>query len=31
MEIEPLPRVTFLPAQLTQLVIQNWTGDVIDY
>jgi len=31
MEIEPLPRVTFLPAQLTQLVIQNWTGDIIDY
>lgn len=31
MEIEPLPRVTFLPAQLTQLVIQNWSGDVIDY
>jgi hypothetical protein len=31
MEIEPLPRVTFLPAQLTQLVIENWTGDIIDY
>ncbi len=31
MEIEPLPRVTFLPKQLTELVIQNWTGDEIDY
>ena len=31
MDIEPLPKVTFLPAQLTELVIKNWTGDVIDY
>ena len=31
MQIEPLPKVTFLPAQLTQLVIENWTGDIIDY
>ena len=31
MEIEPLPKVTFLPAQLTELVIKNWTGDIIDY
>lgn len=31
MDIEPLPKVTFLPAQLTELVISNWTGDVIDF
>jgi hypothetical protein len=31
MEIEPLPKVTFLPAQLTQLVIESWSGDIIDY
>ena len=31
MDIEPLPKVTFLPAQLTELVIKNWTGDIIDY
>jgi hypothetical protein len=31
MEIEPLPKVTFLPAQLTELVIDNWSGDIIDY
>ena len=31
MEIEPLPKVTFLPAQLTNLVIESWTGDIIDY
>ena len=31
MELEPLPKVTFLPAQLTELVIKNWTGDIIDY
>jgi hypothetical protein len=31
MEIEPLPKVTFLPAQLTNLVIESWSGDIIDY
>ena len=31
MQIEPLPKVTFLPKQLTELVIENWTGDIIDY
>ena len=31
MDVEPLPKVTFLPAPLTELVIKNWTGDVIDY
>ena len=31
MDIEPLPKVTFLPAELTALVIKNWTGEVIDY
>lgn len=31
MELEPLPKVTFLPAQLTELVIRNWTGDIIDF
>ena len=31
MELEPLPKVTFLPAQLTELVIKNWTGDIIDF
>jgi len=31
MDIEPLPKVTFLPAQLTSLVIDGWTGDIIDY
>ncbi len=30
-ELEPLPKVTFLPAQLTELVIKNWTGDIIDF
>jgi hypothetical protein len=29
--MEPLPKVTFLPAQLTELVIKNWTGDIIDF
>jgi hypothetical protein len=31
MDMEPLPKVTFLPAQLTELVIKNWTGDIIDF
>ena len=31
MELEPLPKVTFLPAQLTELVIKNWSGDKIDF
>ena len=31
MQIEPLPKVTFLPVQLTELVIRNWTGETIDY
>ena len=31
MDVEPLPKVTFLPAQLTELVIKGWTGDIIDY
>lgn len=31
MELEPLPKVTFLPAQLTELVIKNWSGDIIDF
>ncbi len=31
MDLEPLPKVTFLPAQLTELVIKNWIGDIIDY
>jgi hypothetical protein len=31
MEIEPLPKVTFLPKQLTALVIESWSGDVIDF
>jgi len=31
MQIEPLPKVTFLPKQLTELVIKNWTGETIDY
>lgn len=31
MDVEPLPKVTFLPAPLTALVIKNWTGDIIDY
>jgi len=31
MDIEPLPKVTFLPAQLTELVIEEWSGDIIDY
>lgn len=31
MDIEPLPKVTFLPAQLTELVIEDWSGDIIDY
>ena len=31
MDVEPLPKVTFLPAPLTELVIKNWTGDIIDY
>lgn len=31
MDVEPLPKVTFLPAQLTALVIKGWTGDIIDY
>lgn len=31
MELEPLPKVTFLPSQLTELVIKNWTGDIIDF
>ena len=31
MQIEPLPKVTFLPKQLTELVIKNWTGEEIDY
>ena len=29
--MEPLPKVTFLPAQLTELVIKNCTGDIIDF
>ena len=31
MEMEPLPKVTILPAQLTELVIKNWRGDIIDF
>ena len=31
MQIEPLPKVTFLPVQLTELVIKNWTGETIDF
>ena len=31
MQIEPLPKVTFLPTELTELVIKNWTGETIDY
>ena len=31
MQIEPLPKVTFLPMQLTELVIKNWTGEITDY
>ena len=31
MQIEPLPKVTFLPLELTKLVIKNWTGETIDY
>lgn len=31
MDVEPLPKVTFLPEQLTMLVISNWTGETIDY
>lgn len=31
MDVEPLPKVTFLPEPLTKLVISNWTGDTIDY
>ena len=31
MELEPLPKVTFLHAQLTELVIKNWTGEIIDF
>ena len=31
MDIEPLPKVTFLPAQLTELVIKDWTGETVDY
>ena len=30
MQIEPLPKVTFLPMELTELVIKNWTGETID-
>jgi len=30
-ELAACPKVTFLPAQLTELVIKNWTGDIIDY
>lgn len=31
MELETLPEVTYLPIQLSQLVIKKWTGDIIDY
>ena len=30
-QIEPLPKVTFLPKQLTELVIKNWTGEIRDF
>ena len=30
-ELETLPQVTYLPVQLSQLVIKKWTGDIIDY
>lgn len=30
-ELETLPEVTYLPVQLSQLVIKKWTGDIIDY
>ncbi|CAI2383119.1 unnamed protein product [Moneuplotes crassus] len=30
-ELETLPQVTYLPIQLSQLVIKKWTGDIIDY
>jgi hypothetical protein len=31
MDVEPLPKVTFLPSKLTELVIEKWTGEIIDY
>lgn len=31
MDIDPLPKVTFLPAQLTQLVIESWSGEITDH
>ncbi len=30
MNIESNRKITFLPAQLTELVIKNWTGNIID-
>lgn len=30
-ELETLPQVTYLPVQLSQLVIKKWTGEIIDY
>ena len=30
-ELDTLPKVTYLPIQLSQLVIAKWTGDVIDF
>ena len=30
-QLETLPEVTYLPVQLSQLVIKKWTGDIIDY
>ena len=28
-EVELLPKVTYLPLELSDLIVQHWTGDII--